>query len=113
MSQKVLTFGWSAAGTQNWTADADYILDAIRHSNVGSVGALVVSTDPTLTIANMIAANQMIKDVIFYTEGSANVTQPSPAQLKVPINKDTKVFLVITGSTAVSQLFLSDAVDLT
>jgi len=101
MGNRVLTFQFTAAGTQSWKADRDYVLTGIKP--FGSSNALM-STDPSLTITLVTtpAAVRIREDIQM---ASASLI----SGVKTPIVKDETYF--VTCSAAQTVLFWLESAD--
>lgn len=94
---RILTFTFSALATVEWVADRNYVLDA-----VSSTGSCTVSTDPSVTFANVAAASGSRWDVFAtrVASSSAAVSQPGLA-MGVPIPAGTQLFINCTAGGTV------------
>jgi hypothetical protein len=104
----VKTFAFSGAGTLSWQADADYELVALGAQFV-TAGAILVTTDATLTVAGVTAAIQMFSEILSYIGGGANGGN-NRSGLSVPVPSGTTLF-VRASSSSVINLYLEPSAE--
>lgn len=97
----------------SWLAEADYLFVGAKNSTGG--GSVVISTDPTLTLAKVTSpsANTIFRDVLMYLNQqptAQNVDQGSPP-LALPILQGESIY-VVSSSASTVMVFLDSAVNL-
>ena len=106
MSAILLAFCFASSGSLTWTPERDY--NVTGGFNTGNnPSAALVSTDPTLTLANLgtPSASAVVESVIFYANGSNHFHQYSPVFLP----ERTKV-TVTSGAQQTIFLFLDELI---
>jgi hypothetical protein len=73
----LLAIRFIAAGQGSWTPDADVSLVGFYMMATSGIASLVVSEDPSLTVASVIAASNHLTDKLIVM-GSSNNTAPTP-----------------------------------
>jgi len=103
------TFAFSGAGSQSWLTDVDYLLEAFAAQMIAA-GNILVTTDATLTIAQVTAGIVAFSEVLIYGGGAANSTNQRSG-LSVPIPAGTTL-LVRAGASGVIQLYLNPSAEM-